>query len=308
MVTNLFDALPPNGANNLTTPPWGYPAFTGFLSSQHPADIEEERRLARLGLVVLFFVLALPSEGAVTGDASEENHGLTIPIQRLPRAEGLPFGRRNRRPARCGSSHESAGGTGESRWTLIRPRIIRILSIGKALLAIGSVIVYAAIVEFRQDGSSEYIGLRGGPAQLTARGLRTPVGETTGLWHYHPGYVYNVVTQGRITIEDGCGQVREYSKGQAFETSEGRVHRAYNLGSEDAIEYNMFVGPPGRPIGINIPNNEHRCGPPSTIGECTNDGWVAFNHPARFANQGECVAYVNHRKRITLLVPEDPIQ
>jgi len=190
----------------------------------------------------------------------------------------------------------------------IRPRMIRILSIGTALLAIGSVIVYAAIVEFRQDGSSEYIGLRGGPAQLTARVLRTPVGETTGLWHYHPGYVYNVVTQGRITIEDGCGQVREYSKGQAFETSEGRVHRAYNLGSEDAIEYNMFVGPPGRPIGINIPNNEHRCGPPSTIGECTNDGWVAFNHPAPFANQGDCVAYVNHRKRITLLVPEDPIQ
>ena len=190
----------------------------------------------------------------------------------------------------------------------IRPRIIRILSIGTALLAIGSVIVYAAIVEFRQDGSSEYIGLRGGPAQLTARVLRTPVGETTGLWHYHPGYVYNVVTQGRITIEDGCGQVREYSKGQAFETSEGRVHRAYNLGSEDAIEYNMFVGPPGRPIGVNIPNNEHRCGPPSTVAECVNDGWVTFNHPAQFANQGDCVAYVNHRKRITLLVPEDPIQ
>ena len=34
----------------------------------------------------------------------------------------------------------------------------------------------------------------------------------------------------------------------------------------------------------------------------------AFNHPAPFANQGACVAYVNHRKRITLLVPEDPIQ
>jgi quercetin dioxygenase-like cupin family protein len=189
-----------------------------------------------------------------------------------------------------------------------RPRIIRILSIGTAVFAVGSVIVYAAIVDFRQDASSEYIGLRGGPAQLTARVLRTPVGETTGAWHYHPGYVYNVVTQGRITIEDGCGQIREYSRGQAFETSEGRVHRAYNLGSEDAIEYNMFVGPPGRPIGVNIPNNEHRCGPPSTVAECNNDGWVAFNHPAPFANQGECVAYVNHRKRITLLVPEDPIQ
>ncbi len=189
-----------------------------------------------------------------------------------------------------------------------RLRIIRILSIATAVLAIGSVIAYAAIVTFRQDAFSQYIGLRGGPAQLTARVLKTPVGETTGGWHYHPGYVYNVVTQGRITIEDGCGDVREYSKGDAFETSEGRVHRAYNLGSEDAIEYNMFVGPPNRPIGVNIPNNERRCGPPSRVQECANDGWVTFNHPSQFANQGQCVGYVNHRKRITLLVPEDPIQ
>ena len=189
-----------------------------------------------------------------------------------------------------------------------RRPIVRMLSILTAVLAAGSVIAYAAIVTFRQDAFSEYIGLRGGPAQLTARILKTPVGETTGAWHYHPGYVYNVVTQGTITIEDGCGQVRQYSKGEAFETSEGRVHRAYNLGSEDAIEYNMFVGPPGRPIGINIPDNEHRCGPPSTLEECKDGGWVMFNHPAPFIDQGACVAYVNHRKRITLLVPEDPIQ
>ncbi len=189
-----------------------------------------------------------------------------------------------------------------------RSRVIRILSIFAAVLAVGSVVTYAAIVTFRHDAFSEFIGLRGGPAQLTARVLTTPVGEITGAWHYHPGYVYNVVTQGTITIEDGCGQVRQYSKGEAFETSEGRVHRAYNLGSEDAIEYNMFVGPQGRPIGVNIPNNEHRCGPPSTVEECTNDDWVSFNHPAPFANQGACLAYVNHRQRITLLVPEDPIQ
>ncbi len=188
-----------------------------------------------------------------------------------------------------------------------RSRILRILSLGLAAIGASGVIAYAAVVEFRQDALSAYIGLRGGPAQVTARVLRTPVGETTGAWHYHPGNVYNVVTQGRITIEDGCGEIREYSKGEAFETSEGRVHRAYNLGSEDAIEYNMFVGPPNRPIGVNIPNNEHRCGPPSTVGECTNDGWVSFNHPAPFANQGECIAYVNHRQRITVLVPADPI-
>jgi hypothetical protein len=54
-----------------------------------------------------------------------------------------------------------------------RSRMGRILSIGTTVFAVGSVIVFAAIVDFRQDASSEYIGLRGGPAQLTARVFRT---------------------------------------------------------------------------------------------------------------------------------------
>lgn len=190
----------------------------------------------------------------------------------------------------------------------ITVRMIRFLSIAAAIVGFSSAVAYGAIALFRFDAISPYIGLQGGPAMLTARILKTPVGETNGGWHYHPGYVYNVVTQGTITIEDGCGQVNHYSAGQAFETSEGRVHRAYNLGAEDAIEYNMFVGPPGRPIGVNIPNNEHRCGPPSTVEECRDEGWTTFNHPAPFRNQGACVEYVRNRKRITLLVPEDPIQ
>ena len=86
------------------------------------------------------------------------------------------------------------------------------------------------------------------------------------------------------------------------------MHRAYNLGTEDAVEYNMFIGPPNRPIGVNIPNNEHRCGPPSSVDECMAGRWATFNHPAPFANQGECIAYVRDRKRVTVLVPEDPIQ
>jgi hypothetical protein len=189
-----------------------------------------------------------------------------------------------------------------------RLRVVRIVSIGAALLAIGSAVAYAAIVLFRYDALSPYIGLQGGPAMVTARVLNTPVGETNGAWHYHPGFVYNVVVQGTITIEDGCGEINHYTAGQAFETSEGRVHRAYNLGAQDAIEYNMFVGPQGRPIGVNIPDNEHRCGPPSTVDECRNGGWETFNHPSRFANQGQCVAYVNDRPRVTLLLPEDPIR
>jgi quercetin dioxygenase-like cupin family protein len=186
-----------------------------------------------------------------------------------------------------------------------RSRVIGIVT-AAALATTG--IAYAAVTTFRLDAYSPYIGLRRGPAQVTARTLETPVGETTGLWHYHPGYVYNVVTSGTITIEDGCGEIRQYSAGEAFETSEGRVHRAYNLGDEPAVERNMFIGPPGRPIGVNIPGNEHRCGPPSRLHECTNGKWATFNHPYPFVSQGACLAYVIKRPRVTLLVPEDPIQ
>ncbi len=185
---------------------------------------------------------------------------------------------------------------------------MRTLYVALGLLAAGAGLAYAAVATILGAGNSEFIGIVGGPARLTARHLVTPAGETTGAWHYHPGYVYNVVTQGTIVVEDGCGQVNSYSAGQAFETSEGRIHRAYNLGQVDAIEYNMFVNPSGRPLTVFTPNNEWRCGPPSTVEECKGGNWARFNHPAPFANQGQCVAYVNGRRRITVLVPEDPIR
>jgi Cupin domain len=177
---------------------------------------------------------------------------------------------------------------------------------GVILLLVG--VVYAAVPLELFVGTSNHIGLWNGPATLTARTLKTPVGETTGSWHYHPGYVFNVVRSGAITIEDGCGNVQTFNAGQAFETSEGRVHRAYNLGASDAIESNMFVGPVGRPITVQIPNNERRCGPPSTVEECKNDGWASFDFPSPFPNQGQCVDFVRNRRTITLLVPEDPLR
>ena len=176
---------------------------------------------------------------------------------------------------------------------------------GGILLAIGA--IYAATPLELWVGTSNHIGLWNGPSTLTARTLQTKAGETTGAWHYHPGYVYNVVRSGAITVEDGCGGAQTYTAGQAFETSTGRVHRAYNLGADDAIESNMFVGPPGRPITVPIPNNEQRCGPPSSFDECKGDGWARFNHPTSFENQGQCIAFVNQRPRVTLFVPTDPL-
>jgi cupin domain len=200
----------------------------------------------------------------------------------------------------------NTGAQGDKFMTRNQSRIKLTLIIGVSLLVIG--VVNAAITLERWDGTSNHIGLWNGPSALTARTLKTPVGETTGAWHYHPGFVYNVVRQGTITIEDGCGGVLAYSAGQAFETSEGRVHRAYNLGGVDAIESNMFVGPQGRPITVFIPGNERRCGPPSSVDECKGDGWASFNHPSPFANQGQCIEYVTNRPRVTLLVPEDPLR
>jgi NAD(P)-dependent dehydrogenase (short-subunit alcohol dehydrogenase family) len=71
---------------------------------------------------------------------------------------------------------------------------------------------------------------------------------------------------------------------------------------------NMFVGPPGRPITVSIPNNEQRCGPPSRAEECEEGGWARFNHPSTFENRWQCIQYVRHRPRVTLLVPEDPFR
>ncbi len=182
------------------------------------------------------------------------------------------------------------------------------LALGASSLMIAGTIAYAVTFE-RWDGTSGHIGLAGGPARLIARKLTTHVGETTGAWHYHPGYVYNVVAEGTVIVEDGCGDVQQYSAGQAFETSDGRVHRAYNLGPVDAVEYNMFInlGASSATLTKPIPNNERRCGPPSTVDECKDGGWDTLDWPKAFASQGECVAYVNNRPTITLLVPADPL-
>ena len=182
---------------------------------------------------------------------------------------------------------------------------------GLGILSISSLLVYAAmppVATIQGDGTNASAPLYNGQAaRVTSRHLVTPAGDVGG-WHYHPGYVHNVVTQGTIKIEDGCGEAPSYSAGQAFETSEGRVHRAINEGAVDAVEYNMFIGPMGRPLGVPIPGNERRCGPVSSVNECLREGWRTFDFPNTFASQGACIAYVNQRARVTLLMPEDPLQ
>lgn len=176
------------------------------------------------------------------------------------------------------------------------------------ILAVSGIAVYAAIIPVILGiGLNAFAPLVEGPATVTFRHLTTTPHDV-GTWHYHPGYVHNVVVGGTVTIEDGCGEVSNYTQGQAFETSEGRVHRAINEGDVDAVEYNVFIRDEGKPLTRQIPGNQQRCGPASNVDECKNDGWMKFDFPAPFENQGACIAYVNHRPRVTLLVPEDPLQ
>jgi quercetin dioxygenase-like cupin family protein len=170
-----------------------------------------------------------------------------------------------------------------------------------------SVIAYAQATNILAVGRIAHSQLFDGPATVTVRTLTISPGNSLA-WHYHPGYAFNVVKSGTLTVEDGCGGEETLLPGQAFEEMDGRVHRAKNLSpTEPVVVYNTFIVPEGKPTTRNIPGNERRCGPPENVDECKNDGWLNFNHPQSFANQGECVDFVRHRPHNTIPVPEDPL-
>jgi quercetin dioxygenase-like cupin family protein len=176
-----------------------------------------------------------------------------------------------------------------------------------AVLLIG-VTAYAAVTVILAVGTIPQSQLFDGPATVTVRTLTIAPAETL-QWHYHPGYAYNVVKSGTLTVEDGCGGEEEtLTPGQGFEEMDGRVHRAKNLSAtEPVVVYNTFIVPEGKPTTRNIPNNERRCGPPIDADECKDDGWLKFTHPSSFINQGQCIDYVRHRPRTIVPVPEDPL-
>jgi len=170
-------------------------------------------------------------------------------------------------------------------------------------LGLFAVAAYAATTVILAIGTIPESKLFNGPATVTVRTLTITPGETL-QWHYHPGYAFNVVKSGTLTVEDGCGGEEEsLTAGQAFEEVDGRVHRAKNIGTEDVVVYNTFVVPQGDPTTNNIPNNERKCGPPESFDECSHGGWMNFNHPQTFRNQGECYRFVLFRPRTLVTVP-----
>ena len=189
----------------------------------------------------------------------------------------------------------------------LRSRIKLAIAAALGFLLISGVVVYAStIAVILGVGTNADAPIVDGPATVTFRHLTTTPGDV-GAWHYHPGFVHNVVVGGAVKIEDGCGEEQTYTTGQAFETSEGRVHRAINEGTVDAVEYNVFIRDEGKPLTRFIPNNERRCGPVRTKAECQGGGWQQFNFPFSFENQGQCILYASGRQRVSLLLPEDPL-
>lgn len=182
------------------------------------------------------------------------------------------------------------------------------LVVGVSILTLAGAVAYGAVVPtiLGQGDRPASEMFQGGPSQFTARHLITTPGDV-GDWHSHPGYVFNVVVQGEITVEDGCGGLTTYGVGDAFEVMDGRVHRAINNGVVDAIEYNMFVNPAGTPLTVFTGppgNRSRRCGPPRTVEECRAGDWAMFDYPHAFRNQGGCIEYVRHRPTVLLTLPE----
>ena len=166
---------------------------------------------------------------------------------------------------------------------------------GLAALVCLGVTAYAATVVIQGVGNAPHSDTIGGPATMTARTLSLAPGEVAA-WHYHPGPLFNIVTQGTVTVEDGCGGEQSFTVGQAFEEG-GRVHRPKNLGGVATFAHQMFVVPLGEPTTVNIPQNQRMCGPVRNEDECANGGWMNFNFPHPFNNHGECVAFVQSKKQ-----------
>src|SRR5215813_13685820 len=130
-----------------------------------------------------------------------------------------------------------------------------VLAISLGVVLTG-VTAYAAVTVILAVGTIPQSQLFDGPATVTVRTLTISPGTTLG-WHYHPGYAFNVVKSGTLTVEDGCGGEETLTPGQAFEEMDGRVHRAKNLSSTDpVVVYNTFIMPQGKLPTRNIPNNE----------------------------------------------------
>ena len=83
-----------------------------------------------------------------------------------------------------------------------------------------------------------------GPANVEMVGLTLKPGDVIP-WHYHQGPAYVIVSRGTLTEDDGCGQVREFAAGSAFNEEPGHIHQVSNQGHGAVVLYFAAVYPVG---------------------------------------------------------------
>lgn len=158
-------------------------------------------------------------------------------------------------------------------------------------ITVCAVTAYAVVTSVSlANGTIPFSELFNGPADVAMRQITMQPGDTIP-WHYHPGRAYVIVKSGTVTEEDGCGGSEVFTAGQAFEEPIPRVHQLRNTGTTLAELFVTIIVPSGqmRTISTGGP----LCGPPTDKEQCKNSGWLNFNFPRTFENQGDCVSFVN---------------
>ena len=79
------------------------------------------------------------------------------------------------------------------------------LLVSVSILTLVAVVAHAAVIPtILGFGDTQHSEMFQGSSRFTARHLITTPSDV-GDWHSHPGYVFNLVTEGEIIVEDGCG-------------------------------------------------------------------------------------------------------
>jgi quercetin dioxygenase-like cupin family protein len=175
-------------------------------------------------------------------------------------------------------------------WNIIatRQRLLLLALCGVALFAAAA---YALTVENVAFGTIAFFEPLHGPADVSIDRITLDPGDPVP-WHYHGGDAYGVVKTGTLTFIDGCGDVSQYSAGEAFFERAGQVH---TIANEEAVPVEFFgviVACSGSPLTTIV------AGPlcaPTSAEQCKNGGWTRFNNPV-FKSQGECVTFAQHPK------------
>jgi len=166
------------------------------------------------------------------------------------------------------------------------------MSLGVAFLC--GTMYSAPTVNILVEGTIPDSRVFGSPVHVMVRALTIKPGDKLPF-HYHPGYAFNVVKSGTLTVEDGCGDLLTLTPGQGFEETNGRVHRGRNLTDTDVVVYDNFIIPQGKATTVNLRDDEPRCGPPLDAKECENDAWRKFTHPQGFTSQKQCLNFIRDR-------------